>query len=116
MTILATDQDAAHRPLVADLEREVAAYLLGRRQVGDVRAMALAGVDHQHAGGARGLQQIDVRLDRAAQQPDIVTQRIAEAARLQKVALHVDDHQRTMLRRKGEWIRLCRNSDHQSPD
>ena len=37
-------------PGVADAPRRRAARELGRRRVGEIRAVALAGVDHQHAG------------------------------------------------------------------
>ena len=41
--------------------------------------------------GAPGREQLLVRLDGAAQLRDIVAEHFAEAARLEKIALHVDD-------------------------
>ena len=46
------------------------------------------------------------RLDRGLEQADVVAERLAEAARLQEVALHVDDEERRALKRDGERLRL----------
>src|SRR5260370_9189999 len=45
MSRLAADQDAAHRPLRADPKRRIAALELPRGPVGQIRAMAFAGMD-----------------------------------------------------------------------
>ncbi len=94
MAGLAADQNAAHRAGRADAGRRIAALDFQRRRVGQIGAMALAGMDHQHAVLARGLQHGADRLDRSRQQRHVVAERGAEAARLQKVALHVDDDER----------------------
>ena len=56
--------------------------------------MAFARVDDEEIGGARGVEHRLGRRDRALEQRDIVAERFAEAARLEEVALHVDDEQR----------------------
>jgi hypothetical protein len=91
---LAADQDAAHRPGIADAPARGAPLHLGAGSVGQVRPVALAGVDHQHARGARPVEQRLAGRDGHAQQADVVAERLPEAARLQEVALHVDHHQR----------------------
>ena len=94
---LAAHQDAAHRTGVADAGGAAAADFLGRRQVGEVRAMALARVHHQQSGVAPRRQQPPVGLDGAAKLRHVVAEHFAEAARFQEVALHVDDQQRAMV-------------------
>ena len=100
----AAHQNAAHRAGVADRGRAAAANLLGRRQIAEVGPMALAGMDHRKAGGAPGREQLPVRLDGAAQLRNVVAEHFAEAAGLQKIALHVDDEQRAVLGRERERI------------
>jgi hypothetical protein len=56
--------------------------------------MAFAGMDHQHAVLARRLQHSPDRLYRSGEQRHVVAERSTEAARLQEVALHVDDDER----------------------
>jgi len=92
--MLAADENPPVRALGADRRVEAAARELRRRAVGEVRAVALARVDDRHAAGARegedGLQ----RLDDLQQHRDVVAQQRAEAAGVEEVALHVDDHER----------------------
>ena len=91
---LAADQDAAHRPGRADAHRGMPAFDLGFRGVGKIGAMSLAGVDDQHVGCSRSVEHGLAGRDRAAKQRDVVAERLPEAARLEEVALHVDDDQR----------------------
>jgi hypothetical protein len=56
--------------------------------------VALTGVDHDDPGAPRRLEHPSDRLDRRAQQRDVVAEQLAEAARLDEVALHVDDQER----------------------
>jgi hypothetical protein len=60
--------------------------------------MALAGVDHLQPGRAPGVEQRAVGRDRPPQLADVVAEHLAEAAGLEEVALHVDDHQRAARR------------------
>ena len=46
------------------------------------------------------------RRDRGLEQADVVAERLAEAAGLEKVALHVDDEKRRALERDGKRLRL----------
>jgi hypothetical protein len=78
----------------ADALARLATLDLGWRGVVHVRAMTLAGVNDQNAGLARRRQHLPARLDCGFEQTDIIAERFAEAARLQEVALHVDDDQR----------------------
>ena len=94
MAGLAADQDSPHRAGIADALARRAALDLGRRRIGEIGQVALAGVDDQHAGGARGVQHVGAGRDRARQLRDIVAQRLAEAAGLEEIALHVDDDKR----------------------
>ena len=103
---LAADQDAAHRPGVADAHRGRAALDLGRRRIGEIRAVAFARVDDQQACGARRVEHRFAGADRGLQQRHVVAERFAEAARLEKVALHVDDDERGPFELDGERLRL----------
>jgi len=50
-------------------------------------------MENGKAGGAPGREQAAVRLDRPPQLRHVVAEHLAEAARLEEVALHVDDEQ-----------------------
>ena len=91
---LAANEDAPHRTGIADAHRRLAALELRLRRVGEIGAVPFAGVDHQQAGGARGLEHGAARRDRAAEQRHVVAERFPEAARLEEIALHVDDDER----------------------
>ena len=103
---LALHQNPAHRPRIADALARRAAHDLGRRRVGQIGAMALAGVDDQHAGLARRRQHLRRRLDRGLEQADIVAEGFAESARLEKIALHVDDDQRGTVDVQSDRLRF----------
>src|SRR5690349_2347055 len=68
----AADQDAAHGARRADAHAGRAALDLGAWGVAQVRAVALARVDHQNALLARRAQQAPDGIDRGAQQRDVV--------------------------------------------
>jgi hypothetical protein len=108
----AADEDPAHRAAIADPHVETAALPLRRGQIGQIRAMAFTRMDDEHVGGARRRQHAPGRLDRPAQHPDIVAERRAEAAGLEKVALHIDDPQRAAPGPQLEGIRFGRNARH----
>ena len=90
-------------------KRRRAALDLGRRRIGQIGQMALAGVHDQHADVARGIQHGRDRLHRARELRDVVAERFAEAAGLDEVALHVDDEKRR--RRPVEIDRLGLRGD-----
>ena len=90
----AAHQDAAHRAGIADGGGRAPANFLGRRKAAEIRPVSFAGMHHLPAFGAPGSEQSLIRFDGAAKQGHIVAQHFAEAARLQKIALHVDDQQR----------------------
>ena len=68
--------------------------------------MAFAGVHHHHSGGAACVQDAAGGGDGGAQQGDVVAEGGAEAARLEKVALHVDNDERGGSGIEGEGIRF----------
>ena len=73
-------------------KRRRAALDLGRRRIGQIGPMAFAGVDDQHAVVARRRRaRLAIGSTARAQLRDVVAERLAEAAGLEKVALHVDD-------------------------
>jgi hypothetical protein len=51
-------------------------------------------MDHQQPGGARRFEHGPAWRDRTAEQRHVVAERLPEAARLEEIALHVDDDQR----------------------
>ena len=92
---LAADQDAALGPGSADAALEACrapAWPAGSRVMS--AAVALARVDHQHARRPRGGEQRLSGSTTRRSRRDVVAEPLAEAARLEEVALHVDDHQR----------------------
>ena len=107
----AAHQNAAHRAGVADRRRAAAADLLGRRQIAEVGPMAFARMENRKTGGAPRRQQLPVRLDGAPQLRNVVAEHFAEAARLEEIALHVDDQKRATLGRERERIGLGGNVD-----
>ena len=117
MAGLAADQDAAHRPGRADAHSGVAALDLERRGVGQVGAVAFAGVDHQQARGAGGIEHRTDRRDRGAEPRHVIAERLAEAARLQEIALHVDDDERGAAEIDHDRLRLrqYRDPSHGTP-
>src|SRR6185503_12628835 len=72
----------------------LAAEGLGGRQVGQVRAVAFPGVDDSKAGCAGGVEHgADSRDDRAGG-GNVLPAYAGIPARVEEVALHVDEHQR----------------------
>ncbi len=71
--------------------------------------MTLAGVDHQHAGAPRGVEDALAGRDDGLERRDIVAEGFAEAARFDEIALHVDDKKRRRLRFEGKLVRLGRD-------
>jgi hypothetical protein len=94
----AIDEDAPHGAGIADAHRRVAALALGRRAVGEVGTMRFAGVNHRHGMTTAPVEQAAHRGHDGRQQRHVVAQRLAEAARLDEIALHVDDDQRGVVR------------------
>lgn len=118
----ALNENAAHRARIANTFGRRAALDFGRRRVVHVRRVAFARVNDQHAGAARGLQHCLARRHGRVEQGHVIAERLAEAARLQKVALHVDDDERAALKidvdRCGlggnagdQWLSLLREND-----
>ena len=102
----AAHQNAAHRAGVADGRGAAAANFFDRRQIGEVRPMAFPRMEHRESGGAPRRQELLVRLDGAAQLRNVVAEHLAKAAGLEKIALHVDDQERAMLRRERKLVRF----------
>src|SRR4029077_1219563 len=74
------------------------------RRVGEIRPVAFARVDDEQARGTRRFQHRLAGRDRRAEQRHVIAERFAESARLEEVALHVDEDQRGT--RKVERHRL----------
>jgi hypothetical protein len=104
VTGLATDQDAPHRPVIADACLEPAARLLRGRAIGEIGSMAFPRVDDQEPVLARGFEHALGRRHRAVKERDVIAQRFPEAAGLDEVALKVDHEQRAGLRVEHERV------------
>ena len=74
--------------------------------------MALAGVDDGQPGGARLLEQRRVGAIVRAQQRDVVAERRAKPAGLEKIPLHVDDDEARPCLIEIERVRLCLDDRH----
>ena len=96
---LAADENAPARSLVADAGADaLRAPALVVGQVGEVGAMALAGVDDVVALRPRRCEQRLDRLDRRSRQRQIVAHRVDIAALAAEVGLHVDDDDGRVVR------------------
>ncbi len=96
---LAAHQDAAARTGIADAGADLArAPTLVRRQIGEIGAMAFAGVENVKALAACGFERALDRLDRRAGEREVVAHLVDIAADAAEVGLHVDDDQRGVLR------------------
>jgi hypothetical protein len=107
VAFLAAHQHAPHRAIVADAYRQMPALPLGRRAVAQVGAVAFAGVDHKPAVLPPPRQDSGERWHDLAQRRHIVAKQRAEAVRLQKVALHIDDKQGCMRWFADKWVGRC---------
>jgi hypothetical protein len=83
-----------------------AAHDLGRRAVCEIRAVALASVDHHHPDGARRIEHALARGDHRLQWGNVVAERFAETSRLDEIALHVDDDQRRRRQIERIFVRF----------
>eukprot|EP00962_Isochrysis_galbana_P054657 scaffold26277_cov114-Isochrysis_galbana.AAC.4 len=104
---LALDEHPSAR-LVQHLADGTASPLLRRWQVAQVRLVRLERVKHRHTGRAGGLQQSHGRAQCSLEQRNVVSERVAEAPRLQEVALPVNVQQTKPAARGGEGERLGR--------
>ena len=94
---LAAHQDAAARAGIADAGAELLGPpALVRGQVGQIRPMAFARMDHGPACLAGGGEQPADRFDRCAGQRQIVAHLVDVAADSAEIGLHVDDDQRAV--------------------
>ena len=69
-------------------------------------------MDDRKPRSAHRLEQVPRRRDRAAQFADVVAEQLAKPARLQKIALHIDDEERADLRLEIKGIRFGRKMGH----
>lgn len=76
--------------------------------------MPLARVHDEHLARARGGEHLLGGCDRFPQQGHVVAERLAEAARVHEIALHVDDEQRAGARIELELVRLRLDRRHAS--
>ena len=112
----AADQDAAHRTRRADAQLGAPRSTLARRHVGQIGTVALARV-HDSMPEPRAAPSSSARhgLDRRGELRDVVAEHFAEAARLQEVALHVDDHERGRVEIDFDRFRLRVQYDFHRP-
>ena len=73
--------------------------------------MALASVDDREASLAAGLEQSLSWLNRGLNRLQVTALDCSEAVSEEKVALHVDDQQRSMPGFKGKGVGLCVDRD-----
>jgi hypothetical protein len=91
----AAHQQSAEWPIAADRRaRAGSAALFELREIGQIRAVPFAGVDHGYACGARRRQEALYRPNRGAQNTDIYAGLRNIPQRIEKIALHIDDQQR----------------------
>ena len=66
-------------------------------------------------GLARGFEHAPGRRDRLAQQRHVVAERLAKSARIDEVALHVDDDERNVFELKNKFVWLSAYARHDFP-
>ncbi len=93
VTGLAAHEQPPHRARIADGDLRLAARAFGRWQVGKIRPMSLAGVDHQHPRSPCRSTEAADRGDQAPKRIRIIAEHGTIAIGLEKIALHVNDQQ-----------------------
>ena len=83
-----------------------AADFLGRRQIGQVGPVAFARVEDRSPAARHAARSLRFGSIAPTQLRHVVAEHFAKAARLEKVALHVDDQERAMLGRECELVRF----------
>ena len=68
--------------------------------------MPFSGMNHEHIGSARGREDIRARSDGGRETRNVVAERGTEAARFQKVPLHINDDERRSTGIDGNRRRL----------
>ncbi len=102
---LAVDKNAPHRPVIADAQPVTSpARSLARRTIGQIRAMAFLGMNDGEAGFAERSEQPRHGFHGRLEMMHFVTERRAKPARLDEIALHVDDHERELIRTKDVFV------------
>src|ERR1051326_450024 len=79
---------------------------LGGRRVREIRQVPLARVDDEQPAPARRREHLAARFDRSGEARHVVAERLAEPARLEEIALHVDDDQRGAVEVDRDRLRL----------
>ena len=106
VAVLAAHQHPPHRARIADALAPRPRTIFVGGQIGEIRAVAFARVDDHHAHAARRLEHAPARRDHRLQRRDVVAERLAEAAGLDEIALHVDDDQRRGRQIEREFVRF----------
>ena len=91
-------------------EEVVHRRFFGRRQICQIRSMALSRVYNLQTSRSPRGEQFSIRIYGSAQLGDIVSQHFAKSARLEKIALHVDDEERTVRGLEFEFVRFRINA------
>jgi hypothetical protein len=109
---LAADQDPSHRTGITDAQAWRTTFDFGGRRVRQVWQMAFTGVNDQHADIARGLEHGGDRFHGSRKLRHVVTKRLAKAAGLHEIALHVDNDERGYRPVELDWLRLRGDNAH----
>src|SRR6185295_11415780 len=112
MTVLTANEQASHRANVADVDLRPATLVFRGRQVGQVGPVALARMDDEQAGGAAGLEDPLGGGKRLEQERGVVSERLAEAARVHEVSLEIDHDQCGRLRIELEFVGFRLGGQH----
>jgi hypothetical protein len=105
-------QYAAHRAFIANRKRPAATPAFRVRQIAEIRPVAFAGMNDEEASRTGRRKQAARGLCDITELRDIVAERRAKSVWFEKVALHVDDDERSAFKRERKRIRFGDNLDH----
>src|SRR2546426_10690461 len=88
------NEDAPHGAGVADTQRRLAALAFGRRAVREIRAMGFFRMDNGPSEGTEAVEELTHRRNNRRQWRHVVPQGLAKSPRFEKIALHIDNHER----------------------
>src|ERR1700676_5495630 len=107
MSRLASDQNATHWSRITDRSLAVAAHLLGWWKIRHIGSMPFPGVNNFQALPSPSRQQPPVRFNGTPKLVYVISEHFPESARLQEIALHIDNDERALRRLEVISVRFC---------
>src|SRR5262249_20536769 len=106
------NEDAPHRARVTDTQRRLTTLAFGRRAVREIRAMGFFRMDNGPSEGSEAVEELPHRRNNRRQRRYVVPQGLAKSPWFEKVALHINHHERQAMQRELIEIRGGGNGRH----